>query len=331
MFTNGNISRGVKAQKKMNTEERVYLYCRGRKNIGLTGGWETDSYSNEINARILKSPSERDVTNSQADVTRWFIFPSPSASEQTSNCFAVGTRMQIDTGLRRYLVIEGKAGANSSVDFAVMLSRTKDLDDDGLYYLEFETEYRKRYIDLREDGNISGTRYIVLLAGINGWNNPTEYDIKRVYLTDEKESDIEILYNRGDNSNTAMWEVDMSPLQSQAPVFQTDYIEMYPDAGKTCNIITGRNIKNVNENHYLGILYEGVEVQQEESGIYFTLTTSNGQYITSGGWKPAAGINRVFFRMENYNGPLIQPGEYKIRVSVGLSHKIKILAIWMQM
>lgn len=330
MFTNGNISRGVKAQKKMSTEERIYLYCRGRKNVGVTGGWETADYSNQINARLLTSPKERDVYNNWSDVTRWFIFPSPSASQQTSNCFAIGTRMQIDTGLRRYLVIEGKAEANSSVDFAVKLSRTKDLEDDGLYSLEFGTDYKKRYIDLREDGNISGMRYVVLIAGISGWTNPTEYDIRRVYLTDEKESDIEVLYNRGDNSNTAMWEADMSPLQSQAPVFQSNYIEMYPDAGKTCNIITGRNIKNISEKRYIGVAYEGVEINTgAESGLYSSIYTPGGQYITSAGAMPASGFNRHFFSLSTWQG-LTQPGDYKVQISVGLSHKIKILAIWLE-
>lgn len=330
MFTDGNISRGVKAQKKMSTEERVYLYCRGRKNVGLTGGWETADYSNEINARLLTSPKERDVYNNWSDVTRWFIFPSPSASQQTSNCFAIGTRMQIDTGLRRYLVIEGKAGANSSVDFAVKLSRTKDLEDDGLYSLEFGTDYKKRYIDLREDGNISGMRYVVLIAGINGWTNPTEYDIRRVYLTDEKESDIEVLYNRGDNSNTASWETDMRAINAQAPVFQTDYIEMYPDAGKTCAIITGRVLKNLYEKQRVGVLYDGVEINSEaQSGIYYAIYNPNGDYIISAGNMPFSGLNRTFFNIGKNLEPL-QPGDYKIHIEVGLSHKIKILAIWLE-
>lgn len=329
MFTNGNISRGVKAQKKMSTEERIYLYCRGRKNVGVTGGWETTNYSNEINARLLTEPNEQQ-TFVGPDVTRWFIFPSPSASQQTSNCFAIGTRMQIDTGLRRYLVIEGKAGANSSVDFAVKLSRTKDLEDDGLYSLEFGTDYKKRYIDLREDGNISGMRYVVLMAGINGWTNPTEYDIKRVYLTDEKESDIEVLYNRGDNSNTAMWEADTSSASYQAPVFQTDYIEMYPDAGKTCNIKTGRLLKNVYEKTYVGILYDGVEINSEaQSGLYVDIEKPNGDRVAFGGFTPASGINRAQKSISFYQG-IIEPGDYKIRISVGLSHKIKILAIWLE-
>ena len=330
MFTDGNISRGVKAQKKMSTEERVYLYCRGRKNTGLTGGWETADYSNEINARLLTSPKERDVYNNWSDVTQWFIFPSPSASQQTSNCFAIGTRMQIDTGLRRYLVIEGKAGANSSVDFAVKLSRTKDLEDDGLYSLEFGTDYKKRYIDLREDGNISGMRYVVLMAGINGWTNPTEYDIRRVYLTDEKESDIEVLYNRGDNSNTASWEADMRAINAQAPVFQNDYIEMYPDAGKSCEIITGRVLKNLYEKQRVGVLYDGVEINSEvESGLYYTICNPNGDYIISAGYMPASGLNRAFFSITRNQEPF-QPGDYKVRISVGLSHKIKILAIWLE-
>lgn len=330
MITNGNISRGVKAQKRMSTEERIYLYCRGRKNVGVTGGWETSDYSNEINARILTTPQEREALYNWTDITRWFIFPSPSASQQTSNCFAIGTRMQIDTGLRRYLVIEGKAGANSSVDFAVKLSRTKDLEDDGIYNLEFGTDYRKRYIDLREDGNISGMRYIVLLAGINGWTNPTEYDIKRVYLTDEKESNIEVLYNRGDNPNAAMWEADMSSIIAQAPVFQTDYIEMYPDAGKECAIKTGRLLKNVFEKQYVGILYDGIEINQEaQSGVYYQVVTQGGTQIASAGAQPASGINKMYFRIQRYLSPL-QPGDYKLIISVGLSHKIKILAIWLE-
>lgn len=330
MFTNGNISRGVKAQKIMSTEERIYLYCRGRKNVGVTGGWETADYTNQINARLLTSPKEREIYNNWPDATRWFIFPSPSASQQTSNCFAIGTRMQIDTGLRRYLVIEGKAGANSSVDFAVKLSRTKDLEDDGLYSLEFGTDYKKRYIDLREDGNISGMRYVVLIAGINGWTNPTEYDIKRVYLTDEKENDIEVLYNRGDNSNTAMWEADTSSASYQAPVFQTDYIEMYPDAGKECGIITGRVLKNLYEKQRVGVLYDGVEINSgAESGLYFEIDKPNGDYFISAGFMPVSGLNRAFFHIEKYQEP-IQPGDYKLQISVGLSHKIKILAIWLE-
>ena len=330
MFTNGNISRGVKAQKKMSTEERIYLYCRGRKNVGVTGGWETADYTNQINARLLISPKERDVANNAADTTRWFIFSSPSASQQTTNCFTIGTRMQIDTGLRRYLVIEGKAGANSSVDFAVKLSRTKDLEDDGLYSLEFGTDYKKRYIDLREDANISGMRYVVLMAGINGWTNPTEYDIRRVYLTDEKESDIEVLYNRGDNSNTASWEADMRSVIAQAPVFQTDYIEMYPDAGKTCAIITGRALKNLYEKQRVGVFYDGIEINSgAQSGVYFEIEKPNGDYITSGGSLPASGLNRMFFNIGKYQEPL-QPGDYKLQISVGLSHKIKILAIWLE-
>lgn len=330
MFTNGYISRGINTQKRMSTEERIYLYCRGRKNVGVTGGWETAGYSNEMNARVPEAPKERDTLNSWADVTRWLIFPSPSASEQASNCFVIGTCMQIDTSLKRYLVIEGKAGINSATDMTVKLSRTKDLEDDGQYNLEFETEYRKRYIDLREDGNISGMRYIVLATGLNGWTNPTEYDIKRVYLTNEKESDIEVLYNRGDNKNIAMWQE--SSRSQVSPVFQNDCIDMYSTDNRGCEIITARNIKNLHEKKYLGILYNGIEINSEaQSGILFSIIeAATGTQRASGGNKPSTGLNRQYFGIERYGDIFMQPMDYQIEVEVNASHKIKILAIWLE-
>lgn len=330
MFTNGNISRGINTQKRMGTEERIYLYCRGRKNAGVTGGWETAGYSNEINARVISNPKERATLNSWIDTTSWFIFPSPSASEQTSNCFVIGTRMQIDTSLKRYLVIEGKAGINSATDMTVKLSRTKDLEDDGQYNLEFETEYRKRYIDLREDGNISGMRYIVLAAGLNGWTNPTEYDIKRVYLTNQKESDIEVLYNRGDNKNIAMWQE--APGSQLSPTFQSDCIEMYSADNKECEIITGRNLKNLYTKRYLGILYNGVEINDAaQAGLGFAIEeAATGTRVASAGATPHAGLNRLNFEVHKYGDVLLQPMDYQIIISINASHKIKILAIWLE-
>ena len=74
----------------------------------------------------------------------------------------------------------------------------------------------------------------------------------------------------------------------------------------------------------------GVEINSEaQSGLYVEIEKPNGDVVASGGFMPASGINRAQKSISIYQG-IIEPGDYKIRISVGFSHKIKILAIWLE-
>ncbi len=334
MASGGNITRGYKAQKEMPIKERIYLYCRGRRNPNITGGWESKGYSNEINTRDIIAPSERvGGEGSWPNAGSWFIFPEPNASEQAGKCFVIGTQVPVNLDAKRYLVIEAKAATSGGTGLAVKLSRTKELDDDGLYIIPFNTtEYKKEFIDLRADGNITGNRYVVLTAGLNGWTTPSEFDIKRVYLTNEKEDgDIEITYNRGDN--ISLWENkpdgNINPI---APVFDTDHIEMYSADNRYCAMRTARVFTNLGNKRRLGILYNGIEINEEAtSSLYFAIENADtGTNLTSAGNHPSTGLNTKYFGLYGYWDKRPDAGEYKIAIEVGWNSKIDILAVWLE-
>jgi len=327
MASGGYITRGLRAQREMPVKERIYLYCKGRKNKNITGGWTKDGYTNEINGRAIMEPIDRIAyPTSYSTEGVCFEFTEPSSQEQSANCMVYGTEDLINTDLRRYLVIEMRAFVADAGDFAVKLSRTKELEDDGQYNLVCGTEWKKHFIDLREEGNLSGGRYVVLTAGLQGWSNPSKYQVRRVYMTDIKEEDvITPLYNRGDTYiNTVGWETSEG-----SPTFANDAIELF-STGEYVGVRTLRKV-NVNGVKGIGIQYEGIDADKSY-GFGAELKDDQGHQIWNGSVSPSNGANILYMSFVPSVVPFDRAplqGSYKLNIHTWNSVQIKIKAVWL--
>lgn len=263
MHTGGPITQGPRAQKKLQIEEREYLYDRGKIFNTVVSGFASDiEYSNGYNNRELAT-GDNQIQYPDTN------YPYASRDMVLFNAYdevqIVGTATAAVFN-KRYLVVEAKCNSTipqgETLTLYVKLSRTKELEDDGeLYGFTITNEYTKYYIDLFAE-DITGKRYIALLAGLFQ-NTSYGIAIKRIYLTNIKEDDIAVAYD-GDAVKYLWQGWDGPDGTFNRCGFGSNYMYFEGDGTHQTAVKTARKIDFSSAN-FIGIQYECTAVGQDSS------------------------------------------------------------------
>lgn len=326
MFTNGSISRGVKAQKKMNTEERAYLFCRGRINE-TTDGFTIAGYENDYNAKTIETAQVIVKDATAGDGTEEIYFFAPNSNK--IKMIGTDAPMLIN---KKYLVIEASANSVDSQGhnhIYIKLSRTKTIGDDGdLYIFELGPEYKKYYIDMSES-QISGFRFVSIMTGLLE-ETTLVAKVKRIYFTNEKNPPILELFNGTDASNYG-WQGTTGKMGTDTPAtIENGYI-LFNNSGNASSVKTTKYIelggyKNV------CIAYEATEVATDYAGV--GLYDEENNYDTSSLTRPALAVtNQGVARIRLCGGAQLgfaNPTAGKFQIELSLVGVIKVKKIWLE-
>ena len=265
MYTNGNITKGLKAQEIPQTEERIYLYNYGDSEINMTDGWKADGYvvpdslsSSGANKVII--PGDNTGDNDETGIIE---IRSPGLGHR--ECVLLGTQVPIPAHVKRFLVIEATidiyTGTITQVrnDLDVVLATNRNFSQGNrkYYHLNFEEQKLKFYIDLTE---VEWNQVYVAVGGgiqFSTWDSDVRLQISRIYLTNEKSTAIRPLYNRGNDYSQYSFGQDYGTLVGWqgheqgtgetttyvAPVFETGYIEVASTNNDACRAETIRTVE----------------------------------------------------------------------------------------
>ena len=136
MFTNGEISKGLRAQEDLSlVEQRDYVFCRGRINVNYCEGLGAKEYQNSYNAKPIKEGEIQVKLPNVEDGTADIILPAPGST----NVSLIGTGVPVLI-TKRWLVIEVATDTldESNNTIYVKLSQSKNIGNDGDSYFTFE-------------------------------------------------------------------------------------------------------------------------------------------------------------------------------------------------
>lgn len=337
MFTNGPITRGVNCKKKLPIDERIYLFCRGRINDGITSGLTAKGYVNEYDAKPIK--------------TGYNEIPAPTAAQRDgylylpinySDLRLLGTANPIEI-TKRYLVIEAKKGNSLALNdkVQVKLSNSKEIGDDGgLYSFDLNNDFTKHVIDLYADG-ITGRKYIAVLTGLL-YSNATATYIKRIYLTDKnEESGLIVAYNAG-QTDKYTWQGWTGPDGLwEAATIESNYIDLTGDQSHFVGARTSKKV-NFSGKNFVGIEYECTRADATASNntLYISFDTSNNEEVAGGYFDiPNTGTGIVRMRLNGTapsgsgimtNACIPSSGEEKMAIWITKYADVKIKKIWLE-
>ena len=337
MFTGGTITNGLNAQKSFPVAERLYLFNQGDNKINATGCWENDGYS-LFNGKTINRGNNPHVLGYNLKIT------SPGNGQ--SACVLMGTQISIPANLKRYLVVEAKVSSQAAAaDFSIILSKSKEITDDSAtayYSFSFKELFLKYYIDLSE---LSGfTRAYVSIAGgaLANWTSGAELEIRRLYLTEERQQHIVPLYNRGPDFNSYVeggdadflvgWE-GHSDSYDEAATLETGDILLQASASKGSYARTIRGV-DLNKIGKLNVLVDVIEYPTSGNGspfLYLCLLDETGTEI---GFKrsviSATGTKQLmsaYMEMRN-NNQLRSKNRIGVRVTQGVT--AKLYGVWIE-
>ena len=265
MYTNGNITKGLKAQEIPQTEERIYLYNYGDSEINMTDGWESDDY---VVPDSTASPGTNKViipgiNTGNSDEDGAIEIESPGLGH--TECVLIGTQVPIPTRAKRFLVIEAYLElysgtieqARTNLDVVLATNKNFSQGNRRYYHLSFDEQMLRYYIDLTA---IEWNQVYVAVGGCiqySTWNSNVKLQIVRMYLTNEKSAAIRPLYNRGadysqysfgqDYGTLVGWQGHEQSLGESTtyvpPVFDTGYIEVASTSNDACRAETLRKVE----------------------------------------------------------------------------------------
>lgn len=331
MYTNGPITKGFNGLEIPGIAERIYLFEEGNNKADLTGCWDSSGYSLFNSKTIVNGHNTRTNANRLAIV-------SPGLGQP--QCVLMGTQAPIPTKIKRYLAIEAQISDQyAASDFKVIISKQKALAEDTTtryFHLGYQEEYLKFYIDLSELADFTQA-YIAIAGGALGeyWNHAATLNITRIYLTNKRDDNIRLLYNRGNdyssysagqNAGTLVgWEAVTGDIYV-APTFESEDIDLAATDTKVCAIKTTRN---VNLDQISGI-YAYIDVYEKPEGTqYIDLKLSD-----EGGWHTDTivlgkqVVEWSHYALSQYYGSMM--GERKITISAETGIQMKIYAIWIE-
>ena len=265
VYTNGNITKGLKAQEIPQTEERIYLYNYGDSEINMTDGWESDGYvvPDELSTPGTNKVIIPGINTGNSYEAGAIQIESPGLGHR--ECVLIGTQVPIPTRAKRFLVIEAYLDLYSGNieqaqnDLDVVLATNKNFSQGNrrYYHLSFDEQMLRFYIDLTE---IEWNQVYVVVGGciqFSTWDSDINLHIVRIYLTNEKSKAIRPLYNRGADYSQYSFGQDYGTLvgwqgHEQAlgetttyvpPVFDTGYIEVASTSNDACRAETIRKVE----------------------------------------------------------------------------------------
>ncbi len=338
MFNGGPIARGINCNKKMDVEERIYIFCRGRQNANFSNGLAVNKFTNEYNAKPFRSAEIYRAANDPSGYI--YFYDTPDAEK----AIVIGTGKAVNTGLRRYLVVEAikraAAPAGADTTLYVKFSNTTDIEDDGnLFGFILGPEMKKYYIDLQAEG-VNAFKYITLINGLFNASFPAA--VRRIYFTDNKEENaINALFNAG-NDPQVEWEGWTGPSGRSNPgTIETDYINLQE---YDSYVITKDKI-NISGKNKVGIILDCTEASGQQGydnylqvWFYNAKTFATGYAGNAEKYGITAGTNQtLYINIKNagsnqFSANAILPvdGEYYVGVNTGTYTKPKIQKIWLE-
>lgn len=333
MFTNGNISKGLKGINPNPVKERQYLYRYGKNLPEASGGWSASGYE-LYNGKTIQEGGNLRVANSLMTIT--------SPGNNSNKCVLLGTGIAVATLSKRYLVVEAVTSDNTAAsNFQIILSKSKELNDDSstvFYSFAFQETSLKYYIDLSE---LSGfTRAYIAIAGgaTANWSAASvNLQVKSVYLTDYRNDSIIPLYNRGKDYSTRSegddadkligWEGYTAGTTYVAGTLESNdmLLESTADKGSAVTMTRAADISKMSA---LKILYDVIElpasnsttltaiIKDEDGGNLYdseTTITSLGRGTKSMSYS----LLKSYLRNKN-----------KVAIIAGAGAKIKVYAVW---
>lgn len=337
MFTGGTITNGLKAQKSFPVAERLYLFNQGDNKINTTGCWENEGYS-LFNGKTINRGYNPHVLGYNLKIT------SPGNGQ--SACVLMGTQISIPANLKRYLVVEAKVSSQAAAaDFSIILSKTKEISDDSstaFYSFSFKELFLKYYIDLSE---LSGfTRAYVSIAGgaLANWTSGAELEIRRIYLTEERQQHIVPIYNRGQDFNSYVeggdadfligWEGHGDSYDEAATLEAGDILLQATETkGSYARTIRSIDLNKIGKLNVLVDITEYPTTGSETPFLYLSILDENGteigfkrSAITATGTKQ---LMQAYMELKN-NNLLRSKNRIGIRVTKGVT--AKLYGVWIE-
>ena len=334
MFTGGPITKGLKAQREFPVAERLYLFNQGDNKINATGCWENSGYSLFNGKTINRGYNVRNLG--------WNMKITSPGNGQSA-CVLLGTQISIPANLKRYLVVEAKVSSQAAAsDFSIIISKSKELTDDSAtayYSLPLKELFLKYYIDFSE---LSGfTRAYISIAGgaLANWTSGAELEIRRIYLTEEKQQHIVPLYNRGQDFNSYVeggdadfligWEGYTAGTTYEAATLESGDILLEGSASKGSY---ARTIRSIDLNQ-IGKICAAIDVIEYPSAgtsyLYFCVIDESGTEIGTIRTSIArTGVDQLqagYMQIKN-NNLLRSKNRIGIKTSSGV--KAKIYGVW---
>ena len=337
MWIGGPITKGLRAQDKLVSDERIFLFSHGNNEVNLTQCWDQKGYS-LYNGKTIVRGYNPHTLGSNMEIE--------STGVGTSQSVLLGTQISVPTNLKRFLVVEAKVSDDTAAaDFAIVLSKTKALTnnvDTVFYTFSFKELFLKFYIDLSE---LSGfTRaYISIVGGAKlNWASGASLEVSKVYLTNYRHESIIPLYNRGNDFGTYVegqdadalvgWEGYNAGGSYEAASLEDGYIDFAATASKQswARILNARSFNEINR---LCLDYEPYEVPAGSPHIYINMQNAAGEpaIITStllnGAITQGTRTVGFFNYLELRNSDILLA---KNRLAVGTSAglKIKLYGVW---
>lgn len=336
MFTGGPITKGLKAQRVFSIAERLYLFNQGDNKINTTGCWDNTGYSLFNGKTVNRGYNVHNVG---------YNMKITSPGNGQSACVLMGTQISVPANARRYLVIEAKVTDQSAAsDFSIILSKSKEITDDSstaFYSFSFKETFLKYYIDLSELSNF--TRAFVSVAGgvLANWSSGAELEIRRIYLTEDREQHIVPIYNRGQDFNTYSeggdadflvgWEGYTAGTTYEAATLETSDISLQGSSSKGSAARTIRSL-DLNKIGKLCAEYEVIEMPSSGSPkAYIALLDESGTeigYIQTS--ITATGLTQASASYMQYrnNNMLRNKNRVAFKVSAGVT--AKLYAVWIE-